>query len=139
MKNDLTLAAKAARGIDAAGYTGDQNGPAIDMQGFESAVLAITMGTAADGTVTFGVEESDNGSTGWTDVSGASVVLTGTGDADDDSAQFATVRADGVKRYIRVTSDHSASNAADYGVVALLIRGASSGEVATADAPAFSV
>lgn len=137
MKNDLTLAAKAARGIDADEYTGDQNGPAIDLQGFESAVLAISFGTAAAGTVTFGVEESDNGSTGWTDVAGASVILDGA--TDDDSAQFATVRADGVKRYIRVTSDHSASNAADYGVVALLIRGASSGEVATADAPAFSV
>jgi len=137
MKNDLTLAAKAVVGIDADAYAADNNGAAIDMQGFESAVLAISFGTAATGTVTFGVEESDDGLTGWTDVTGASVILDG--DSDDDSAHHATVRADGVKRYIRVTADHSASNAADYGVVALLIRGASSGEVATADAPAFSV
>ena len=136
MKYDGTLGEKLEPSLDADAYSADTNGQAVDCAGYEIAVVCVSFGDAAGGTVTFEVEESANGSTGWTAVSGASFVLNGA--TDDNTAHHGVVRCDGRERYLRVTSDHSASNAADYSACVSLRRG-SIGEQAAADAAQFVV
>jgi len=78
------------------------NGSAIDRQGFQSCVLMVMAGAASGGptaqTVDAKLQESDNGTSGWADVSGAAVT---TVSADNSSAEVDVDLAT-VKRYVRV-------------------------------------
>lgn len=87
--------------------TADENGSAIDTKGFGSAVLTVSAGdidtTSGNETYAFNVEESDDGSTGWAAISGASVAVT----ADND---VKLIRLEGLntgsrKRYLRAVLD----------------------------------
>jgi hypothetical protein len=79
------------------------NGDAVDTQGFGSAVLTISVGdldtSSGDETYVFSVEESENGSTGWSPIANASIEAT-----EDNEVKL--IRLEGLntgsrKRYLR--------------------------------------
>lgn len=85
------------------GTTVDKADPSGGYDGFTSAVAVIVAGTVTDGTHTFVIQESDNGSTGWAaaaaaDIQGGPVALTS---ADSDT--IAELGYTGNKRYIRLS------------------------------------
>jgi len=64
--------------LAAAARTADANGSAVDTQGYRDGMLVVQAGTidlaSTDETYVFEIEESDDGSTGWTDVAGTVAV-----------------------------------------------------------------
>jgi len=60
--------------------TASANGTAVDTRGYSDGMIVVTAGDIdlanADETYTFTVEESEDGSTGWTAVSGISITIT---------------------------------------------------------------
>ena len=83
--------------------TTSMNGDAVDTQGFGSAVLTVSVGdldtSSGDETYVFSVEESNDGLTGWTPITDASV------DATEDN-EVKLIRLEGLntgsrKRYLR--------------------------------------
>ena len=82
--------------------TATANGAAVDLLGFGSAVVIVPFGTWTDGTHTPKQQESDNGTSGWTDVAAADRI--GTFAAVSSGAGSNTVQRQsyiGGKRYIR--------------------------------------
>ena len=83
---------------------GAQTAEAVDTMGYNTAMVVIEVGAASGSptaqTVDAKVQESDDGSTGWTDVDGAAITQI---TADDQSA---LIRVEGLgtgrKRYLRV-------------------------------------
>lgn len=78
------------------------NGTAVDLLGFGTAAVLVTFGAWTDGTHTPKLQESDNGTSGWTDV--ASIDMAGSFSAVSSAAgQNAVQRASyiGNKRFIR--------------------------------------
>jgi hypothetical protein len=96
---------KVVKGIDPVNAgAGAINGPAIDRQEFNSAVLKVSCGAAAGGpsaqTVDGKLQDSADGTTGWGDLAGAAVAqLT----ADNAEGQV-NVDLSGAKRYIRTVA-----------------------------------
>ncbi|QTI79013.1 hypothetical protein IAI58_15465 [Roseomonas marmotae] len=94
------------------------NGNAVDLLGFGTAAVFVTFGAWTDGTHTPKLQESDNGSTGWTDV--AAIDMAGSFSAVSSAAgQNAVQRASyiGNKRFIRpVLTVASATTGAIVGV-----------------------
>ena len=80
---------------------GAVNGAAIDRLGYESCVLRANTGAASGSptvqTIDAKLQESDDGSTGWADITGAAVTQI----AADATAAEVDVDLSGVKRYIR--------------------------------------
>lgn len=80
------------------------NGAAIDRLGFQSAVLQVANGAAAGAPTSYTVDaklqESADGSTGWTDISGAAITQI----TADNSDEYVDVNLAGAKRYIRVVA-----------------------------------
>lgn len=83
--------------------TADTNGEAVDTQGFGSGVLVVSAGdidtTDGDETYVFSVEESEDGSTDWSPIEGATTEIT-------EDNEVALVRLEGLntgsrKRYFR--------------------------------------
>ncbi len=70
---DLANVVSVAQSIRPAAITATTNGVAVNMLGYESAVVVVSPGTITDGTHTPKVQYSDDGSTGWTDVPAASL------------------------------------------------------------------
>jgi len=99
-------AIKFVQSLVPATRTADANGTAVDTMGFNTACLIVNAGDidTADGNETYAVnvEESADGSTGWAQVSGASVTIT----ADN---QIKSVEIPGLgtsrKRYLRAVLD----------------------------------
>lgn len=100
-------AIKALNTILPAVYTADVTSPtAVDTKGFNSALAVISAGaidlTSTNETYAFALEESADGSTNWTAVSGATATVTA-------SNQLKYIDVPGVgttrKRYLRVTLD----------------------------------
>jgi hypothetical protein len=79
------------------------NGSAVDMEGFESVVFLGSFGTAAADN-TLKAQASDDGSTGWADITGAITAPGGT-----DGVQFLEVVRP-QKRYIRVVATRGTSS-----------------------------
>jgi hypothetical protein len=86
-----------------AARTTSANGTAIDLQGFQAAVVVVNAQAWTDGTHTFSIEESDASGSGYAAVAAANLdgsapVITAAG------GQLATYRVGylGIKRYIRV-------------------------------------
>ena len=77
---------------------GTHNSAAIDMIRFSQFALRTRVGTVGGGTATVHVEESDDGSTGWTDVTGMTTASLATNDATANL----TCPMEGRKRYLRV-------------------------------------
>ena len=94
---------KLAIGIDPANDDGAAaiNGASIDRQNLESCVLhaacGAATGTPTTQTVDAKLQDSADGSTGWADITGASVAqMTG-----DDEDQYKDIDLSGAKRYVR--------------------------------------
>lgn len=101
LKNILTLLA----GTTPATITASRNGAAIDLRGFIGSVMVLlyaAKGTGnANNTLDTKIQTSADGSTGWTDVPGATFTqVLGTGGVD--SLQGINVEVRIVNRYIRV-------------------------------------
>lgn len=101
--NNIGAYVKAVRGIspqDSAAAT--INGASIDRLGFDSCVLHHTCGAASGTPTSFTaaskLQDSDDGSTGWADLTGAAATTLA---ADDTEAQK-DIDLTGAKRYIRV-------------------------------------
>lgn len=90
---------------------GTVNGVAVDCSlggGVDEVVCVVMTGTVTDGTNTFSVEQSPDGSTAWeavhaTQISGTAPVLT-TAAADDDSVQEWGITVDPAKPFLRIVS-----------------------------------
>lgn len=101
---NLSSQLKIRRVAAAAGAaTTDVNGSAVDMEGFESVVFFGSFGTAAANN-TLQAQDSDDGSTGWADISGAVTAPGGT-----DGVQFLEVVRP-KKRYIRAVAKRGTSS-----------------------------
>ncbi len=89
--------------VPAAQAAGAVNGAAIDRINYGSAVLFVTTGAETGSpsarSVTSKIQDSDDGSSGWNDVSGMSLAVS----AINSSGRLKLNLA-GVKRYIRVVS-----------------------------------
>jgi len=100
--HDIGSLVKSTRGInpvDSAATT--INGPAIDRQGYHSCVLHAACGAASGSptaqTVDAKLQESADGSSGWADISGASITqITADNSEGEKDADLA-----GAKQYIR--------------------------------------
>lgn len=93
--NVVSALAPAAR-------TASANGSAIDLQGYDSATVVFATGAWTDGTHTPKIQESDDGSTNWTDVAAGDLVLAFSA-VSSSAGQNAVQRQGyvGYKRYIR--------------------------------------
>lgn len=85
--------------------TASANGSAVDTLGYNDAVVMINAGdidtASGDETYAFKVQESDDGSTGWADITGATASVT----ADNDVKLIAVKNLNtGRKRYLRVVA-----------------------------------
>lgn len=93
---------------------GAVNGTAVDVAPYEGPLLITVSASAAStgDTITFTVEESEDGSTSWTAVTASELVNPNTGDAAtftvvDDSAavnETLALKRERLKRYIRVVA-----------------------------------
>lgn len=97
---------KALASLVPAVRTDDADGDAVDTQGYRDGMLVISVGDLDTGdgneTYAFHIEESDDGSTGWTDVSGATATVT----ADNEVAVVRVAELNVArKRYLRAVLD----------------------------------
>ena len=103
---DFTLHqfAKAVVGIVANNHSASTvNGAAIDRLGFDEALVVVNSGTnGTSGTVDIKIQESEDGSTGWADVSGASFAQIT--ESNDNTVYVGRLNLSGRKRYIRVVA-----------------------------------
>ncbi|AWV23925.1 Phage protein [Roseomonas mucosa] len=109
--------------LSPAARTASANGTAVDLLGFGEAAVLVTIGTWTDGTHTPKLQESDNGTSGWTDVA-AGDLIGGFSVVNSAGGGNAVQRVSyiGNKRYIRaVLTVASATNGAFAGV--LVVRG----------------
>ena len=90
-----------------AALTADTNGDAVDTLGFATAVLTVSAGatdfTDEDETYSFSVEESEDGDSDWTAISGATAEVT-------EGDEVKLIRLEGLntgsrKRYLRAVLD----------------------------------
>jgi len=65
---DLSHNISPALSLPPAARTASANGTAVDLLGFGTAAMVVAFGGWTDGTHTPKLQESDNGSSGWTDV-----------------------------------------------------------------------
>ena len=86
------------------------NSAAIDMSRFHEAMFVLLLG-AVDNTTDFKLQESVDGSTGWTDISGKSITQLGSND-DNKQAVINLKSAEMTKRYARsvVTNGNGTTN-----------------------------
>ena len=109
--------------LSPAARTASANGTAVDLLGFGEAAVLVTIGTWTDGTHTPKLQESDNGTSGWTDVAAGDLIgsFSVVNSAGGGNA-VQRVSYIGNKRYIRaVLTVASATNGAVAGV--LVVRG----------------
>jgi len=123
MARDLVNSIAVESTIVPAAYDADQNGTAVDLQGFESASIVASLG--AEGVTLSGttkidikLEDSDDGST-FAAVTGENSVIEGsvdasgiffTADADAEIPAVATIGYRGGKRYVRAVADFSGTH-----------------------------
>jgi len=102
-----------------AARTANEAGAAVDLAGFYGALVVIETGTITDGTHTFVVEESADG-TNWAPVDDKELLGTEPVVEADDSNKAFRIGYLGDKRYIRVAvSVSGASNGGVYSAVVL--------------------
>lgn len=101
--------------------TTDVNSSAVDALGFEHIAFLCVFGDNND-TATFvgGIEGSADGSTGWTDITGATSSYTaGASDTDNEMLGIGC-RVNPSYRYYRFTSDRGTANTAIAALIAVL-------------------
>lgn len=107
--------ATAATTKNLAAGTTDVNSSVLDLLGDFDVNIVIDMGAVtATGTGTFQLQRSDDGSTGWTNITGASYAWT---DADTNKTVTLCV-SEVVNRYIRVAIDRNTANTVISGIKA---------------------
>jgi hypothetical protein len=112
--------ATAATTFTLAAGTTDVNSAAVDTQGFMSATFFVTFGDNADtATFTGKIQGSADGSTGWTDLPGATTSFTA-GATDTDNEMIAVAVFSPAFRYLRFVSDRGVANTAINAIHALL-------------------
>ncbi|MBC9207519.1 hypothetical protein IBL26_11800 [Roseomonas aerophila] len=99
---DLSYNISPALALPPAARNTNANGTAVDLLGFGTAAALVTFGAWTDGTHTPKLQESDNGTSGWTDV--AAIDMAGSFSTVSSAAgQNAVQRVSyiGNKRFIR--------------------------------------
>ena len=89
--------------LDPAARTASANGAAVDVSGYDREAVAILHSAGGSGTnptLDVKLQESDDGSTGWTDISGASFSQVTT----SASLQKIRIGIGGTKKYIRAVA-----------------------------------
>lgn len=117
---DIGKALKAVQAIQADAHAaGTVNGSAIDTKGFHEVLVALNAGAnGSSGTVDVKVQESDDGSTGWVDITGAAFVQVT--ESNDVAIYQGRVRMTPTrKRYLRVVAVVGTATC-DLGVVVAL-------------------
>lgn len=117
LKNNLSVAST----IEPAGHTATATGTAVDLLGYQSALVVISTGTFGASTdFGFEVQESDASGSGFAAVASDDLIGTeptgvqATGDLDNTVYRIGYI---GTKRYIRVVATKgSGSNACPFGV-----------------------
>lgn len=113
--------------------TASANGSAVDTLGFNDGMAQIIAGTidlsSANETYVFTVEESDDGSTGWVAVSGASAAITANNQLKEIRlAELNLAR----KRYLRVVATLGGTTPSFAGVGAIVLGNKVAGPVGNA-------
>lgn len=113
--------------------TASANGTAVDTKGYSDGMLVVSAGdidlASADETYVFTVEESDDGSTGWTAVSGISVAITA--DNQVKEARLADLNLTR-KRYLRAVLTVGGTTPSIPGVASIVLGRGASGAVGNA-------
>ncbi|PWL18141.1 hypothetical protein DKP76_10505 [Falsochrobactrum shanghaiense] len=112
---------KAVQAIAPAVLTANTNGVSIDLKGFDSALFVINTGAIdAAGDFTVKLQESDTGTSGWTDVDAADLL----GSVPATLAANAAYRIGYIgskrKRYVRAVATKAGGTSIAAGVVAIL-------------------
>lgn len=113
--------------------TASANGSAVDTKGYNDGMVQILAGTidlsSANETYAFSVEHSDDGSTGWTAVSG----LTNTVTANNQAKEIRLAELNVVtKRYLRVVATLAGTTPSFAGACAIVLGNPVQGPVANA-------
>ena len=118
---DLANNLSIVQSLAPASRTANANGAAVDLQGYEGALILISTGAITDGTHTFEVQESDDGTT-FTAVANSDLIGTEPAvGATNDNTDY-KIGYIGSKRYVRVVvTVAGATNGGVYG--AWVIRG----------------
>lgn len=120
----LSSRISVAQSIVPGAYTADVTGNGVDLAGYHSAAVYIVTGTITDGTHTFEIQESNDGTT-YAAVADANLqgAEPAVGAADDNKVY--EIGYIGNKRYIRVVADvASATTGGEY--AAFVVRGRAS-------------
>ncbi|QGA57256.1 MULTISPECIES: hypothetical protein [Brucella] len=112
---------KAVQAIAPAVLAANTNGVSIDLKGFDSALFVINTGAIdAAGDFTVKLQESDTGTSGWTDVDAADLL----GSVPATLAANAAYRIGYIgskrKRYVRAVATKAGGTSIAAGVVAIL-------------------
>lgn len=107
---DLKSNVDAAQSLTPAVRTASANGSAVDLRGYESAMVVFSMGAFTNGEFTLTVEESDASGSGFTTVAAGDLAgtLTAIGSTAGQNA-IQRVGYKGTKRYIRAVVSEAAS------------------------------
>lgn len=97
------------------------NGPAVDLKGFDSALVVVNTGTiSGDGDFSFKLQESDQSGSGFEDVAAADIL----GQAPATLVASSTYRLGYIgskgKRYIRVAVTKAGGTSIQLGAIAIL-------------------
>lgn len=107
-----------ARGITIAGYAGAVNGAAIDRKSADTIVIIPLPVLMLGASVTVTLQESANGSSGWTTVSGVSLPVASLPDGTQTVGQL--VRMASRERYFRIVGGAPSTGTPIYGVLVLM-------------------
>jgi hypothetical protein len=112
--------ATAATTFTLAAGTTDVNSSAVDTSGYMEATFVWIFGDNADtATFTGKIQGSTDGSTGWTDITGATTSFTA-GASDTDNEMLAVAITSPLYRYVRAVSDRGVANTALNGLLCIL-------------------
>lgn len=104
----------------AAGTT-DKTSVAVDALGFEHIAFLVSLGDNADtGTFTGKIQGSADGSTGWTDISGATTSFTAGATSTDNEMIGVGCKVNPSYRYYRFSTDRGTANTVITDMFALL-------------------
>lgn len=102
-KRDALSNVSNVQSIAPANQVTDVNGSAVEVRGFEEVEVIFDVGLYQAGAFTLGLEESDDGSTGWTDVAASDIDGSFPTLSDSNDNQTHSVGYMGGKPYIRPT------------------------------------
>jgi len=120
MRNDLKNHLSVVRGLAPGVHSTTQTGTGVDLANYDSAMVIIDVGAVTNDDFNIDVQESDELSTGYTNVADAD--LDGTELVDVVANTQTVIGYHGIKRYIRVLATDKGAGDATFS--ALVVRGA---------------